>query len=74
MNWFPRFQLQCVCAFGLAVVFAIPASSADIELPAITVQGQELKGPEASKPPDIVLKDREERSPDVHWPAALSIR
>jgi hypothetical protein len=60
--------LQCVCAFGLAVVFAVPASSADIELPAITVEGQ------SSRPPDIVGRDREERSPDVHWPTALSMR
>jgi hypothetical protein len=74
MHLLPHVQLQCVSAFGIAVVFAVPARSADIELPAITVQGQEPKGPEASKPPDIVMRDREERSPDVHWPTALSLR
>ena len=68
MHLLPPVQMQCVFAVGLAVGFAAPASSADIELPAIVVQGQ------VSKPPDIVLKDREERSPDVHWPTALSIR
>jgi hypothetical protein len=68
MHLLPCFQLQCVCAFGLIVVFAVPASSADIELPAITVEGQ------TSKAPDIVGRDKEERSPDVHWPTALDMR
>ena len=68
MHLLHRVQMQCVFAVGLAVSFAVPASSADIELPAIVVQGQ------VSQPPDIVLKDREERSADVHWPTALSIR
>ena len=68
MHLLHRVQMQCVFAVGLAVSFAVPASSADIELPAITVEGQ------TSKPPDIVGRDKEERSPDVHWPTALDMR
>ena len=58
-------------ALGGCVLFAVlvvPATGADIELPAIVVTGR------ATKPPDIVMRDRDQRSPDIHWPPALSLR
>jgi Polyketide cyclase / dehydrase and lipid transport len=56
--------------FAAGVLFAVavlPAPAADIELPGIVVTGSV-----PTKPPDIVSKDRDQRSPDVHWSSTLS--
>jgi hypothetical protein len=60
--------LETLGASVLFAVVVVPATGAVIELPAIVVTGR------ASKPPDIVSRDRDQRSQDIHWPPALSIR
>jgi uncharacterized protein YndB with AHSA1/START domain len=60
--------LETLAACALFAVVVVPATGADIELPAIVVTGRE------TKPPDIVSRDRDQRSPDIHWPADLSLR
>jgi hypothetical protein len=66
-------QMRAILLIPLAacVLFAVvvvPATGAVIELPAIVVTGR------ASKPPDIVDRDRAQRSQDVHWPPDLTLR
>jgi hypothetical protein len=58
-------------ALAAYLSFIALGARAATELPAITVTG-EIKPP--VKPPDIVMRDREQRSPDIHWPTTLSIR
>jgi polyketide cyclase/dehydrase/lipid transport protein len=48
--------------------FTALEARAATELPAITVTGN------IQPPGDIVSRDRDQRSPDVHWPTTLSIR
>ena len=60
--------LETLSACVLLAVVVVPAAGAVIELPGIIVTGR------ATKPPDIVSKDRAQRSQDIHWPPALSIR
>src|ERR1700722_14787651 len=50
-------------------VLVVPATAADIELPPIVVSARV-----PVQPPDIVSNDRAQRSPDVHWPTALSLQ
>jgi hypothetical protein len=57
-----------LAALILFAVIAVPATGADIELPGIVVTGH------VTKPPDIVSRDRAERSPDIHWPPDLPLR
>jgi uncharacterized protein YndB with AHSA1/START domain len=57
-----------LAALILFAVIAVPATGADIELPGIVVTGH------VTKSPDIVSRDRAERSPDIHWPPDLSLR
>jgi hypothetical protein len=54
-------------ALAAYLSFIALGARAATELPAITVTGE-------IKPPDIVMRDREQRSPDIHWPTTLSIR
>ncbi len=61
----------------LAVVVAL-AAKADTELPGVVVTaelpGITVTAKTTQRPPDIVSRDRAERSPDVHWPSALSLQ
>jgi uncharacterized protein YndB with AHSA1/START domain len=63
-----RFSSSTLAVSVLFAVVAVPGKGADIELPGIVVTGH------ATKPPDIVSRDRAERSPDIHWPPNLSLR
>src|SRR5260370_18267194 len=60
--------LETLGACVLFAVVVVPATAAVIELPAVVVTAR------AAKPPDIVTRDRDQRSQDIHWPPALSIR
>jgi hypothetical protein len=55
-------------ACGLFAAVTATATRAATELPAITVTG------ETTPSGDIVSKDRDQRSPDIHWPTALSLK
>jgi Polyketide cyclase / dehydrase and lipid transport len=50
------------------LLFTALGARAATELPAITVTG------EIKPPGDIVSRDRDQRSPEIHWPTALSIK
>jgi hypothetical protein len=50
------------------LLFTALGARAATELPAITVTGK------ITPPGDVVNRDREQRSPDIHWPTTLSIR
>jgi hypothetical protein len=59
--------------FAAGILFAVavlPAPAADVELPPIVVSATPVPIPR--QPPDIVSKDRDQRSPDVHWSKDLS--
>ncbi len=58
--------LLAVC--GLFAAVAATATKAATELPAITVTGS------VTPPGDIVDRDRDQRSPDIHWPTTLSLK
>ena len=58
-------RLLAACAL---FILALTTTKADIELPAITVTA---KAPPAG---DIVDSDRDQRSPDIHWPKAVSLK
>ena len=58
--------LLAVC--GLFAAVAATATKAATELPAITVTGSVMP------PGDIVDRDRDQRSPDIHWPTTLSLK
>jgi hypothetical protein len=59
-----KFETLGACL--LSAVVAATATKAAIELPAITVTGK------ATPSGDAVSRDRAQRSPDIHWPRALS--
>ena len=63
----PTFVTFSVCV--LFSVLAVPARAADIELPPIVVTARV-----PVQTPDIVSSDRAQRSPEVHWPTALSLQ
>src|SRR5258707_15488591 len=50
------------------LLFTALGARAATELPAITVTG------EIKPPVDIVSRDRDKRSPEIHWPTTLSIK
>ena len=55
-------------ALAAYLLFTALGAKAATELPAITVTGE-------TKPPgDIVSRDRDQRSPDIHWPTTLWIK
>ncbi len=54
----------------LFTVVAGPGKGAEVELPPIVVSA--TPSPIPRQLPDIVSKDREQRSPDVHWSKVLS--
>lgn len=60
--------LEVLASCVLFALVAVPGKGADIELPGIVVTAR------ATKPPDIVSRDRAERSPDIHWPPDLSLQ
>jgi hypothetical protein len=57
-----------LAACGLFAAVAAAATKAATELPGITVTGS------ITPPGDIVDRDREQRSPDIHWPTTLSLK
>ncbi len=59
-----------LAAYALFTVTVAAAAGADRELPGIVVTG---KAPVNRVPPDIVMRDREQRSPDIHWPKTLGL-
>jgi uncharacterized protein YndB with AHSA1/START domain len=61
--------LEALVACVLTSVLTAPATGADVELPPIVVSARV-----PSQAPDIVSNDRVQRSPDVHWPTALSLQ
>jgi hypothetical protein len=58
--------LLAACCLFEAV--AATATRAATELPAITVTGK------ITPPGDIVSRDRDQRSPDIHWPTTFSLK
>ena len=62
----PTKLLLAACALFAAV--AATETRAATELPGITVIGK------ATPPGDIVSRDRDQRSPDIHWPTGLSLK
>ncbi len=62
----PTKLLLAACA--LFAVVAATETRAATELPGITVMGK------ATPPGDIVSRDRDQRSPDIHWPTGLSLK
>jgi uncharacterized protein YndB with AHSA1/START domain len=61
--------LEALATCVLVSALTVPATAADIELPPIVVSARV-----PTQPPDIVSSDRAQRSPDVHWPTALSLQ
>jgi hypothetical protein len=59
---------RLLTACGLFMAFAATETRAATELPGITVTGN------PTPPGDIVSRDRDQRSPDINWPTALSLR
>ena len=55
-----------VCGLFAAAVATV--TRAATELPGITVIGK------TTPPGDIVSRDRDQRSPDIHWPPGLSLK
>jgi hypothetical protein len=66
--FFPT-PLKTLAASVFFSVLVSPARGADIELPPIVVTARV-----PVQPPDMVSKDRAQRSPDVHWPTGLSLQ
>jgi uncharacterized protein YndB with AHSA1/START domain len=62
----PTKLLLAVC--GLFAAVAATETRAATELPGITVIGK------ATPPGDIVSRDRDQRSPHIHWPTGLSLK
>jgi hypothetical protein len=57
-----------LAACGLFATVAASETRAATELPGITVTGN------PTPPGDIVSRDRDQRSPDINWPTALSLK
>ena len=65
-------RLETLAACVLLAVVVVPATGADIELPGIVVTGHVPRVSDLS--PNVVTRDRAERSPDIHWPKDLDIQ
>ncbi len=59
-------RVLAACVLGMSVTAS--AAEAPIELPGVVVTAP------STAPRDIVDRDRAQRSPDVHWPAVMSLR
>jgi hypothetical protein len=57
-----------LAVYGLFAAVAATATRAATELPGITVTGK------VTPSGDIVNRDRDQRSPDIHWPPGLSLK
>jgi Polyketide cyclase / dehydrase and lipid transport len=71
-NWTTNHSVKVgkllLAACGLFAAVAAAQTKAVTELPGITVTGN------ATPPGDIVNRDRDQRSPDIHWPTTLSLK
>jgi hypothetical protein len=72
INWKTKNSVKAakllLAACGLFAAVAATETRAVTELPGITVTGS------ATPSGDIVNRDRDQRSPDIHWPTTLSLK
>ena len=68
MKNFSGTSVKVWLAAGCFFAGAVASADQAVQLPGITVEGS------ATPPGDIVNRDRDQRSPDVHWPTALSLK